>query len=228
MTKQELAKFPALTKAFDAFPDLPALDQTYMASLFPDHEFFHSFPSMETAMSTLFRRRTPSDLSSQIRGVFDRNAEKWNAAMTELLAFSLLEQAQVLADIGWPHGPGGDTPPFDGTLVDVHGAKGNTIPFEVKNAANVGLYLLDREFRSVVDVWCKSNKLPEAEIEYRTIGPVTREALGPAKRDMVESLRAQLARTRTFPSSTIILRSTAPKIRKPPSLWKYVQRQVHA
>jgi hypothetical protein len=205
MTKEDLkTKFPALYKAQEAFPGLPPLAETYLASLYPDHEYFHELQSMEAAVALLLKGRKPEELSSQVRGAFGTEAREWRAAISELLAFSLLEESKSLHEIGYPRGLG-DTPPFDGTLLDAAGANRNSIPFDVKDTSNVGLYLLDKVFRRIADEWSDRNKLPRAEMEYKTKGPVTVKTVGQVSQDLAKELQTQLEKTTTFPPAPIVL-----------------------
>ncbi|MFZ0523177.1 MAG: hypothetical protein WAL95_19260 [Candidatus Acidiferrales bacterium] len=156
-------------------------------------------------MAKLLERREPQELSSQIRDAFGRKAREWNAAMTELLAFSLLEELRRLHEIGYPKGPNIKSE-FEGTLLDLAGTNRNAIPFDVKAAFNYGLDLLERRFCSVVDQWSDSNKLPKAEMELKTSGPATVETVGDSLPNLVQDLRTQLGMTRTFPTAPIVLK----------------------
>lgn len=155
-------------------------------------------------MAKLLERRKPQKLSSQIRDAFGEKAVEWNAAMTELLALSLLEELERLHEIGYPQGRN-IKPEFDGTLLDIAGTKRNAIPFDVKSAFNYGLGLLERHFRSVVDQWSHSNKLPKAEIELKTSGPATAKTLGDSIENLGRDLRTQLDMMSTFPTAPIVL-----------------------
>ena len=93
-------------------------------------------------MGVLLPRVLSSGIDGEIRDAFGATEGKWQAAMTELLAFSRLEQDGQLDCIGWPPSVPGTTPPFEGRLLDVNAAN-QPIAFDVKNAANVGLRLLE-------------------------------------------------------------------------------------
>ena len=149
-------------------------------ALYPGYPHFHDIPTLDANLGVLLARFSAAALTAQIRDAFGATEGKWQAAMTELLAFSRLQQDGQLDCIGWPPSAPGTTPPFEGRLLDVNAAN-QPIAFDVKNASNVGLRLLEDALFPLVTAWCSANGLPQAEIEFDTSGPVTQEIVGPAK-----------------------------------------------
>jgi hypothetical protein len=205
MTPQQLAQFPSLAAAYSAIGNLPPLQTSYMATaLYPGYPHFHDIPTVDAALGVLLPRFSPAVLTAQIRDAFGATEGKWQAAMTELLAFSRLQQDGQLDCIGWPPSAPGTTPPFEGRLLDVN-ATNQPIAFDVKNASNVGLRLLEDALFPVVTAWCSANGLPQAEIEFDTSGPVTQVILGPAKTAMVAKFQNSLFVFNAFPPTPIQL-----------------------
>ncbi len=173
-------------------------------ALYPGYPHFHDIPTLDANLGVLLPRFSPAALTAQIRDAFGTTEGKWQAAMTELLAFSRLEQDGQLDCIGWPPSVPGTTPPFEGRLLDVNAAN-QPIAFDVKNAANVGLRLLENALFPIVTAWCSANGLPKSEIEFDTSGPVTQENLGPAKTAMVAMFQNILSTYNAYPPTPIPL-----------------------
>lgn len=198
MTENDLARFPSLARARNAFANLPPLEVSYISTLHESHPYIGGLDSTEKAMAILLAHRNPDQLSSQIRGLFGQTEANWSAAVTEVLGLSALDHEGLLDRVGWPPAFPGDTPPFEGTMFDVRG-NNNVIAFDVKNAANVGLRLLDQTFTPIVEEWRTRTQLPPAEIEYDTTGAITLEILGRERIAMVRDFTRQLNTHTTFP-----------------------------
>ncbi len=194
-----LEPFDAVEDAAKSFGNENAVRQSFIVIHRGDAVCHLHF--VNESLKILLKKRRYDDLNEQIQSLFGSKYSDWLKAYTELLALSVFENEGVLSSVGWPEGLRTKTPPFEGLLKfdEIE------IAFDVKNAANSGLYLLEELFRPIVEKWRGKNKIDPVQIEPNFEGPVQQKLIDPNVHILKKNFSEMLNSYQAIPEESIKL-----------------------
>jgi hypothetical protein len=203
-----LARFPLLKRCRDTVPSRK-LAETYLGGLLlalHDSDVDFETAGLETVLAILFERHTTTDISEQIDGLFydgaiTQSKKKWNAASSELYAFSYFEGLRILASLGWPPSGYGKTPPFDSMLR----MEGVFIPCDVKAASGNAFLLIRTALEKIVRDWDMSRGTKVADICLRYRGTLSQQKVGPVLEPSMQAFAAALRKFDEIPGTALPL-----------------------